>query len=103
MLREGPPAFRNTHAVAGTDSTKRTSVPPPSAIGPVRYLFCVALRKIRDDAPFTQASPDRLRVITAVAAQVVMSATRNDPALLEVVGWRQPAKAPAGSRYDWHR
>ncbi len=44
---------------------------------------CVALCKKRDDASFTQALPDRLRVITAVAAHTIRTMARSSALSLQ--------------------
>jgi hypothetical protein len=51
MPRECPPAFRSARAAHGTDSSKRTSVPPPIAIDLTPVHFRIAAPCVLDPAP----------------------------------------------------
>ena len=103
MPRECPPAFRIEPAAAGTDSAKRRSVRLPIAIAPARYHVrcCASQEKGRcggraDLAGLTpRRNHGRPRNGQDNAADV--------PALPASLGWHQPVRALAGSRYDWLR
>jgi hypothetical protein len=103
MPRECPPAFHSERAAAGTDSTKRTSAPRPSAIAPVScHARCCASRAeegCRGCANLAGLIPRHNRGRRA----------RNQddgavvPALPASLGWRQRVQGLAVSRCDWLR
>jgi hypothetical protein len=46
-------------------------------------VFCVALRKKRDDASVTQTFPDRFGIITTVAHHAIRTMARSSPLSLQ--------------------
>jgi hypothetical protein len=103
MPRECPPAFRSERAAVGTDSTKRRSVPPPSAIGPVRcHARCCASR-----AKAQCVCHADLAELTRRHSHGRLVRNQDDGvgvrALPASLGWRQPARGLAVSRYGWLR
>lgn len=55
----------------------------PSSLAQATAVFGIALCKKRENASVTQTAPDRLRVITAIAAHTIRSATRPTPVSLK--------------------
>jgi hypothetical protein len=64
-------------------------------------VFCVALRKKRDDASLTKTLPDRFGIISHGRP----TRSRDDGAVVRVLpakaGWHPRARGLAVSRYDW--
>src|SRR6266705_1677894 len=103
MPREYPPACRSDRAAAGTDSTRRTSAPPPSAIGPARcHVRCCASQENgrcgehADLAGLPRRHNHGRLIHNQDDGAVVL-------ALSARMGLHQPVRGLAASRYDWLR
>ena len=103
MPRECPPAFRIEPAAAGTDSAKQKSVRPPIAIAPARYYVrcCASQEKGRcgGRADLAGLTPGRNHGRPICSQDDAVDV----PALPASLGWHQPVRALAVSRYDWLR
>ena len=66
-------------------------------------MFGVALREPRHNAPGTQTLPDRLQRHSHGRPIRCQDDALGVPALLASLGWRQPVRGLAASRYDWLR
>jgi hypothetical protein len=101
MPRECGPAFRSALAVAGTDSTRRRSVRPPSATAPVRcHVRCCASR-----AKARCGGHADLAGLTPRHSHGHLTRNQDDavgvPALPASLGWHQLVRGLVASHCDW--